>query len=135
MKLAIKIGDKVQVTKGTSYGKEAKVVEIDKKNNRYKLDSLKKSKSKGKGGKELHGSFHVASLRLLKAEPPKKEEKPATEAPAKEAKKEAVQEAKKEAAQEAKKEAVQEAKKEAVQEAKKEAAPEAKTEEKTEDKK
>lgn len=77
MKLAFKVGDKVKVTKGKLVGKEAAVVSLDKKNKRVKLDGLKVAKIKTKKGesKELHGSFHFASVAVIKAEPPKEEAK------------------------------------------------------------
>jgi len=89
MKYSIKIGDKVKITKGKFSGKEDKVLEIDKKNNRIKLEKLKKDKVKTKkGDKELHGTFHISSVAALKVvEKPKKEEAPAeaAEAPKEEA--------------------------------------------------
>jgi ribosomal protein L24 len=80
MKLAIKVGDKVQVVVGKLAGKEAAIIFIDKKNNRVRLEGLKVVKAaKGKkGGKDLHGTFHVSSLKALP--------KPAAAAPAEEAK-------------------------------------------------
>lgn len=76
MKFDIKVGNKVAVTKGKFAGKEALVTKIDKKNKRIQLDSLKKSQSKKK---ELHGTFHYSSLRLLTPPAPKAEEAPAAE--------------------------------------------------------
>lgn len=72
MKLEIKVGDKVKVTQGKFEGKESKVVFIDKKNLRFRLDGLKviKSKSKKGAGKDLHGTFHLSSLQLIKPEQP-----------------------------------------------------------------
>lgn len=66
MKLALKVGDQVQVTKGKFAGKEDTITAIDKKSNRVRLEKLKKSKAK-KGGKENHGTFHVLSLKPVKA--------------------------------------------------------------------
>lgn len=74
MKFDIKVGNKVAVTKGKFSGKEAVVTAVDKKNKRIQLDSLKKSKSKSK---ELHGTFHYSSLRLITPPAPKAEEAPA----------------------------------------------------------
>lgn len=73
MKLEIRSGDKVQVIKGKFSGKEAKVLFIDKKTGRSRLEGLKKIQVKTKKGesKELHGTFHLTSLKLLKQEPPK----------------------------------------------------------------
>lgn len=76
MKLAIKPGDKVRVIKGKLAGKEASIIAIDKKAKRVRLEGLKKKKVKTKKGKEkeLHGTFHVSSLRIIKPEPPKEKE-------------------------------------------------------------
>jgi len=92
MKLDIKIGDKVQVNQGKFAGKEAKILFLDKKNKRARLEGLKKHKVKTKKGdsKDLHGTFHFSSLTLVKPEQPKKEEK--TEAPAETTKTEAPKE-------------------------------------------
>lgn len=76
MKFDIKVGNKVAVTKGKFFGKEAVVTAVDKKNKRIQLDSLKKSKSKAK---DLHGTFHYSSLRLLNPPAPKAEEAPVAE--------------------------------------------------------
>lgn len=73
MKFDIKVGNKVAVTKGKFTGKEAVVTAVDKKNKRIQLDSLKKIKS---DKKELHGTFHYSSLRLLTPPAPKAEEAP-----------------------------------------------------------
>lgn len=71
MKLEIKVGSKVKVTQGKFAGKDSKVIFIDKKNLRFRLDGLKVIKSKGKkGGKDLHGTFHLSSLSLIKPEQP-----------------------------------------------------------------
>lgn len=77
MKLAIKVGDKVQVITGKFAGKEDTVAAIDKKSNRVRLNALKKSKAT-KGGKQNHGTFHVLSLKVLKA--PEKQEEAAPQA-------------------------------------------------------
>lgn len=76
MKFDIKVGTKVAVTKGKFAGKEAVVTAVDKKNKRIQLDKLKKSKSKNK---ELHGTFHYSSLRLVNPPAPKVEEAPAAQ--------------------------------------------------------
>ncbi|EKD50427.1 MAG: hypothetical protein ACD_62C00544G0009 [uncultured bacterium] len=76
MKLGIKIGDVVEVIKGKFSGQKSKIVSIDKKNDRVVLENLKKQKTKTKS---LHGSFHVLSLKLVKAEQPKTEEPKAEE--------------------------------------------------------
>lgn len=68
MKLALKTGDVAIVKKGKLAGKEGKILEIDSKNKRVKVEGLKKSKS---GSKDLHGTFHINSL--IKKEEPKKE--------------------------------------------------------------
>lgn len=68
MKLAIKIGDKVKVLRGKSAGKEAVVQFIDKRSKRVRLEGLKKVKASKKGGKELHGTFHINSLLVIKPE-------------------------------------------------------------------
>jgi len=66
MKLGIKIGDKVVVTTGKLAGKEAAIVFIDKKNKRVRLEGLKVIKAKTKKGtKDLHGTFHLSSLKAL----------------------------------------------------------------------
>jgi len=89
MKLGLKTGDTVEIIKGKYTGKKSKIVKIDKQRERVVLDGLKKSKVKTKKNetKELHGSFHVTSLKLfkeVKAAAPAAEEK--TEAPATEEK-------------------------------------------------
>ena len=66
MKLAFKIGDKVKVLRGKLAGKEAVVQFIDKRSKRVRLEGLKKIKSTKKGGKELHGTFHINSLSVIK---------------------------------------------------------------------
>ena len=81
MKLAIKTGDKVKVTCGKNAGKEAVVEFIDKRSNRVRLEGLKKNKASKKGsGKDLHGTYHVSNLVLIK--PEVKEEAPQAEAAA-----------------------------------------------------
>lgn len=81
MKFEIKEGSKVKVVAGKHAGTEAAVIAVDTKNKRIKLDGVKVKKVKTKKGeqKELHGTFHVSSLQLVK-------EEPKTEAPAEEAK-------------------------------------------------
>ena len=70
MKIGLNVGDKVKVLVGKFSGKEDKVIFIDKKTKRVRLEKLKKLKSKGKkGGKDLHGTFHLASLVSLKPKP------------------------------------------------------------------
>lgn len=76
MKSTLKIGDKVVVTKGKYLGKEDKILACDKKNNRIRLEVLKKQPVKTKkGAKEIHGTFHVSSLKLIAPEKPKEVEK------------------------------------------------------------
>ncbi len=71
MKLAFKVGDKVKVLRGKYIGKEAVIQFIDKRSNRCRLDGLKKIKVKTKkDSKELHGTFHITSLQVIKAEAP-----------------------------------------------------------------
>ncbi|MBF0106170.1 MAG: 50S ribosomal protein L24 [Deltaproteobacteria bacterium] len=86
MKLEIKTGDKVHVLKGKFFGKEAVVLSVDKKTNRYKLDGLKNKKVQTKKGSsvELHGTFHVSNLKVVKPEAPKAE--PVKETPKEETK-------------------------------------------------
>lgn len=68
MKIALKVGDKVRVLAGKFTGKEDVVSFIDKKNGRVRLETLKKQKVKTKKGtKDLHGTFHLTSLKSLKA--------------------------------------------------------------------
>jgi ribosomal protein L24 len=69
MKFSYKVGDKVQVTVGKHAGKEAAISSIDKKAKRLQLDGLKKQKIKTKKGasKELHGTFHVSSVKAIAA--------------------------------------------------------------------
>lgn len=65
MKLAIKIGDKATVLTGKFAGKQAEVTAIDKRNLRVQLAGLKKQTVKTKkGNKDLHGTFHVTSLKI-----------------------------------------------------------------------
>lgn len=79
MKIEVQVGDKVRVTKGKLAGKEDTVIFIDKKNARVRLSTLKKGKTKGKGAKEIHGTFGVASLLIIKKpEAPAAAEKPAS---------------------------------------------------------
>ncbi len=70
MKIALKIGDTVTVTEGKYSGKEAKVLFIDKKNLRVRLEGLKKQTVKTKKGatKELHGTFSLANIKIKQAE-------------------------------------------------------------------
>lgn len=70
MKLGVTIGDKAVVLTGKFKGKTANVVTIDKKTARIRLEGIKVSKS---GDKKLHGSFHRASLQIIKPEAPKTE--------------------------------------------------------------
>jgi|APSaa5957512535_1039671.scaffolds.fasta_scaffold58072_4 ribosomal protein L24 len=122
MKLALKIGDEVTVVAGKFYGKNDKISFIDKKNNRVRLEKLKKVKAKGSKGKDLHGTFHVASLKLVVKEAPKEEKKEeAPVAAAAEVKEEVKAEPKAEAKKEAKEEPKAEVKEEAKAEEKKEA--------------
>ncbi len=69
MKLNFKIGSDAKVIVGKYAGKQAKVVAIDKRSNRVRLDGLKVVKAGGKKGgkKDLHGTFHVSSLVLVTA--------------------------------------------------------------------
>lgn len=66
MKIGLNVGDKVKVLVGKFAGKEDVVTFIDKRTKRVRLEKLKKLKTKGKGGKELHGTFHLTSLSVLK---------------------------------------------------------------------
>jgi ribosomal protein L24 len=69
MKIELKVGDKVKVNVGKFAGKEDTVQFIDKKSKRVRLESLKKQKVKTKKGqKDLHGTFALANLTVLKAE-------------------------------------------------------------------
>lgn len=70
MKIELNVGDKVKVLVGKFAGKEDTVAFIDKKTKRVRLEKLKKQKSKGKGGKELHGTFHLANLSIQKPQAP-----------------------------------------------------------------
>lgn len=72
MKLQVKIGDKALILTGKCKGKEAKILFVDKKSGRVRLEGVKILKSKLKGGKskELHGSLHISSLQVIKPEAP-----------------------------------------------------------------
>ena len=72
MKLQGKIGDKAKVLTGKFKGKEAAILFIDRKSGRVRLEGLKISKSKLKGGKtkELHGTLHISSLSIIRPEAP-----------------------------------------------------------------
>lgn len=94
MKMPLKVGDKVKVLLGKYAGKEDKVAFIDKKNLRVRLEKLKKEKIKTKKGeaKELHGTFYLRNLELVKEEKPAeqpKEQESTEESPAEETKAEA----------------------------------------------
>lgn len=65
MKLGVKVGDQALVLTGKFKGKQANVVAVDKKNSRIRLEGLKVVKS---GKKALHGTFHRASLQIIKPE-------------------------------------------------------------------
>lgn len=82
MKIEINVGDKVKVLKGKAQGTEAVVVELDKKNKRAKLEGVKTFKVKTKKGdsKDVHGTYALANLAIVKEEP--KQEAAAEEAPA-----------------------------------------------------
>lgn len=71
MSLGLKMGDKVRVLKGKFKGQEDVVFAIDKKNKRIHLAKLKKTKA---DKKELHGTFHLSSLFVIR--PEKKAEEP-----------------------------------------------------------
>lgn len=71
MSLGLKMGDKVRVLKGKFKGQEDVVFAIDKKNKRIHLAKLKKTKA---DKKELHGTFHLSSLFVIR--PEKKVEEP-----------------------------------------------------------
>lgn len=65
MKLNVKIGDKGKVMVGKSRGLQGAVVFIDKKSKRVRLAGVKVFKSKGKKGpQDLHGTFHLSSLKI-----------------------------------------------------------------------
>lgn len=67
MKIELNVGDKVKVLVGKFAGKEDTVDFIDKKSKRVRLTNLKKQKVKlKKGEKQLHGTFHLGSLLVLK---------------------------------------------------------------------
>lgn len=72
MKLQAKVGDRARVLQGKFRGKEAVIQFIDRKTGRVRLEGLKISKSKLKGGKskELHGTLHISSLSVIKPEAP-----------------------------------------------------------------
>lgn len=75
MKLDIKVGDKVLVLKGKDAGKEANVVAVDKRSYRYRLEGLKVQTVKSKKGasRDLHGTYHLSSIKKVIVEAPAQE--------------------------------------------------------------
>ncbi len=137
MKLGIKIGDKVEVIKGKFAGQKSTIAKIDKRTKRIVLEDLKKQKVKTKKNetKELHGSFHFLSLKVIRPEKPKVEEEPKqAEAPKTEGDAAKAEPVKAEAKEETKVEAKENKKEEKKEEPKKEAKAEEKKEETKEDK-
>lgn len=73
MKLHIKVGDTVKVISGTSNGQEGKVLSIDKKNMRAKVEGVnlvkkhqKPSAQDPQGGiVEMEGGIHVSNLMIV----------------------------------------------------------------------
>ncbi len=72
-KLKLKVGDTVRVTSGSSKGSEGKILKIDRKKNRVKVESVnvvkkhvKPSASKPQGGiEEIEGGVHISNLMLV----------------------------------------------------------------------
>ena len=72
----MKIGDTVKIIAGDNKGKEAKIVRIDRKNNKAMLEGIgiverhmKKSYLNPNGGKKtIHVGIDMSNLKLIKAE-------------------------------------------------------------------
>lgn len=72
----MKIGDTVKIIAGDNKGKEAKIVRIDRKNNKAMLEGIgiverhmKKSYLNPNGGKKtIHVGINMSNLKLVKAE-------------------------------------------------------------------
>ena len=72
----MKIGDTVKIIAGDNKGKEAKIVRIDRKNNKAMLEGIsiverhmKKSYLNPNGGKKtIHVGIDMSNLKLVKAE-------------------------------------------------------------------
>ena len=71
----MKIGDTVKIIAGDNKGKEAKIVRIDRKNNKAMLEGIgiverhmKKSYLNPNGGKKtIHVGINMSNLKLVKA--------------------------------------------------------------------
>lgn len=76
MKTPLKTGDQAKVLVGKFSGKTAQVIGVDSKAKRVRLEGLKVLEISNKKGqkKQLHGTFHLSSLQVIRPEPPKKEE-------------------------------------------------------------
>jgi large subunit ribosomal protein L24 len=72
-KLKIKIGDTVRVISGSSKGSEGKILKIDRKKNRVKVEGVnigkkhvKPSASRPQGGMEdIEGSIHISNVMVV----------------------------------------------------------------------